>query len=101
MGELVNSKLEGITLSYAIAEKAQLENVLLNTGLEHLYLFIFCFLGPHSQHMEFPRLEAKMELQLPAYTSATAMWDPSCIYELHHSSRPWVDSCGYQVTAEP
>ena len=27
------------------------------------------------------------ELQLPAYTTATATWAPSCIFELHHSSR--------------
>ena len=29
--------------------------------------FIFCFLGPHLQHMEVPRLGVKSELQLPAY----------------------------------
>ena len=37
----------------------------------------FCpFLGPHPQHMEVPRLEAKSELQLPAYATATATPDP-------------------------
>ena len=49
-----------------------------------IYLFIF-FLGPHLQHMEIPRLGVISELQLPAYAVATAMWDPSCICELHHS----------------
>ena len=29
--------------------------------------------------MEVPRLGVKSELQLPAYTTATAMWDLSCI----------------------
>ena len=29
----------------------------------------------------------KSELQLPAYARATAMPDPSCVYNLHHSSR--------------
>ena len=37
--------------------------------------------------MEVPRLGVKSELQLPAYTTATAMPDPSSICELHHSSR--------------
>ena len=37
--------------------------------------------------MEVPRLEVELELQLPAYATATAMPDPSCVYKLHHSSR--------------
>ena len=36
--------------------------------------------------MEVPRLGVKYELQLPAYTIATEMPDPSCICDLHHSS---------------
>ena len=32
----------------------------------------FCFLGPHPQHMEAPRRGVQSELQLPAYTRATA-----------------------------
>ena len=50
------------------------------------YLFIYLFIGPHLQHMEVPRLGVKSELQLPAYTTATATWDPSRICSLHHSS---------------
>ena len=50
------------------------------------FIFIFVFLGPHLQHMEVPRLEVKSQLLLPAYITATAMWDPSCICKLHHSS---------------
>jgi len=38
-------------------------------------IFFFVFPGPHPQHMEVPRLEVKLELQLPAYTTATATWD--------------------------
>ena len=30
------------------------------------------FLRLHLQHMEFPRLGAELELQLPAYTTVTA-----------------------------
>ena len=37
-----------------------------------LFCFVFCFLGPHPWHMEVPRLEVELELQLPAYTTATA-----------------------------
>ena len=37
--------------------------------------------------MELPRLEVELELQLPAYTTATAMQDPSHIFNLHHSSQ--------------
>ena len=37
--------------------------------------------------MEVARLGVELELQLPAYSTATAMWDPSCVYNLHHSSR--------------
>jgi len=48
--------------------------------------FFFCFLGLHPRHMEVPRLEVKSELQLPAYSTATATPDPSCFCNLHHSS---------------
>ena len=43
-------------------------------------------LGPHLPYMEVPRLGVELELELPAYTTATAMRDPSCICNLHHSS---------------
>ena len=33
----------------------------------------FCILGPHLRHLEVPRLGVKSELQLPSYTTATAM----------------------------
>ena len=36
--------------------------------------------------MEVPRLGVKLELQLPAYTTARAMWDVSHVCNLHHSS---------------
>ena len=35
--------------------------------------------------MEIPRLEVESEIEL-AYTTATATQDPSCAYDLHHSS---------------
>ena len=34
-------------------------------------LCICLFLGPHPRHMEVPELRVKLELQLPAYSTAT------------------------------
>ena len=48
--------------------------------------FFFCFLGLHSRHIEIPRLGIESELQLPAYTTATATQDLSSICDLYHSS---------------
>ena len=56
-------------------------------GLVWFGIFLFCFLGPHSQHMEVPRLGVKSELQLLAYATATAPKDPRCICNLYHNSR--------------
>ena len=39
-------------------------------GVSYVLPFFFCFLGPHLQHMEVPRPGVKLELQLPAYTTA-------------------------------
>ena len=51
-----------------------------------IYLFIyFAFLGLHLRHMEVLRLGVQSEIQLLAYTSATAMPDPSHGCDLHHS----------------
>ena len=36
--------------------------------------------------MEVPRLGVELELQLPAYMTATEMWDLSCVCDLHHNS---------------
>ena len=50
------------------------------------FLSFFVFLGPHPWHMEFPRLGVKSELQLQAYTTATASQDLSHICDLQHST---------------
>ena len=51
-----------------------------------VYMYhIFFFLRPNLWHMEIPRLGVELELQLPAYTTNSAMPDPSCICNLHHS----------------
>ena len=59
------------------------------TRLLGVFLFsvlscLFFFLGPHVRHMEVPRLGVQLELQLPAYTTATP--DLSLICDLYHSS---------------
>ena len=51
-------------------------------GDGHIILFfvvvvVVCFLEPHLWHMEVPKLGVKLELQLPAYASATAVPNPS------------------------
>ena len=55
------------------------------------YLFYFCILGPQVWHMKISRLRVKLELQLPVYTTATAMQDLSCVFDLYHSSQQhWI-----------
>ena len=51
-----------------------------------IFIFFFCFLGPYPWHMEVPRLGTESELQLLAYTTTIATWDPHHICNLHHSS---------------
>ena len=73
-----------------------LSDQLLNVGVNQdsilsslffLFLsFFFVFLGLPQWHMEVSRLGVKSELHLLAYTTAAAMWDLSCICNLHHSS---------------
>ena len=52
-----------------------------------IFNYFFFFLGPHPPHMEVSSLGVEGELQLPASTTATATWDPSCVCDLHPSSQ--------------
>ena len=55
--------------------KSSLSQALAATNLSIVILFfclIFFWGGAHAQHMEGPRLGAESDLQLPAYTTATA-----------------------------
>ena len=56
----------------------------------YLLTYLFCFLGLHTQHMEVPRLAAELELQLPAYTTATETLYPNCVCDLHCNSQRWI-----------
>ena len=54
---------------------------------EYNFYFYYLFvLGLHPQHMEVHRLGVEWELQLPSYTTATAIRDWSHVCNLHHSS---------------
>ena len=57
-----------------------------NISLRIFFFAFFFFFGIHPQCMEVPRLGVESGLQPPAYATATAMPDPSCISKLHHSS---------------
>ena len=59
---------------------------LYNHDRVHIF-FSFFFLGLHLHHMEVPRLGVESELQLAAYTTATATLGLSHICNLHQS--PW------------
>ena len=48
---------------------------------------LFFFLGLHLWHIEVSRLGVELGLQLSHYTTATAMWDLSCICDPCHSLR--------------
>ena len=53
--------------------------------------FFFFFFGRTHGIWKFPGYRFKSELQLPAYTTATATRDLSCVWELHHSSQQgWI-----------
>ena len=55
--------------------------------MSRIIIIIFASLGLHLWHMEVPRLGVQSELELLAYTTATATPDPSYIFDLHHSSK--------------
>ena len=83
--ENVDSKLTGESIS----SKYFLENLeIIFTDFFGGFFVCFCFfhfLGPYPWHMEVPRLGVELELELLVYTTATAMQDPSCVCDLHHS----------------
>ena len=51
------------------------------------FSILFFFFWPHLWHMEIPRLGFESELQMLAYTTATATPDLSHICNLHPSSQ--------------
>ena len=63
-----------------------IHNGLKNNKSINIHFFLSFFFGPQTWHIEVPRLGVESELQLPAYATATATQDPSCVCDLHHSS---------------
>ena len=51
-------------------------------GVFSFCFVLFVFLGPHLRHMEVPRLGVWLELLLPAYATASATPNPSCVCDL-------------------
>ena len=50
--------------------------IILKDGNYSVSFCVYVFLRPHMQHMEVPRIGVISELQLLAYTTATAALDP-------------------------
>ena len=62
----------------------------------------FFFGGVHPRHMKVSRLGVELELQPPAYTTATAMWDSSHICDQYHSSQQcWILSSQARPEIKP
>ena len=71
--------------SYGIGLKGEREKE------SFVVVVVVVFLGPYPQHMEVPRIGVESGLQLPAYTTATATWDPSLVCDVHHNSQQhWI-----------
>ena len=84
MNLILKTNTELQILSPGTKEKENMEPT------DFLSLFL-ALLGPHLRHMKSPRLGVKSELYLMAYTTATAMWDPSHVCNLYHSSQQrWI-----------
>ena len=50
------------------------------------FIYLFVFLVLYLRHMEVPRVEVKLELQLQACTTVTATPDLSSVWDVHQSS---------------
>ena len=80
--------LERTVLYLDVIFQSELINSYLNWNTITVF---FCVCGgglfrAARKHMEIPRLGIELELQLLTYAIATAIWDPSYIDGLHHSS---------------
>ena len=62
---------------YVLTWQRDSSGVSSSSGLSPFFLSFLFFLGPYLQHMEDPRPGGELELQLLAYTTATATPDPS------------------------
>ena len=73
---------DGTCLAHSHGGKWQTWGMDPDIWLQHSYsFFLSLFLGLHVWHVEVPRLGVEMEMLLP--TNATAMPDPSCLWDKH------------------
>ena len=96
-GQMLNKKLGGFPAPSQLLEPRDFGEFLDGFSVSvlcHLrstsvlaFIFFFCFLGPHLQNVEVPRLGVESELQLLAYTTATATPHPSLVRDLCCSSQ--------------
>ena len=54
---------------------------------KNIYLFFFLFRAAPAAYGSSQAREIELELQVLAYSTATAVLDPSCICDPHHSSQ--------------
>ena len=71
---------------YATGHILVLPNLIFATIIDYCPSPLFFFLELHLWHMEVPGLGTESELQLMAYSTATATRDPSHVCSLHQSS---------------
>ena len=87
-------KLKGWKIIYhanSNGKKARMPVLTLDKNSLFFFFFFFLFLGVHLWQMEVSQLGVESKLQLLAYTTAIATWDPNCVFNLHHSSRQhWI-----------
>ena len=81
----LNQNAKGLTLTYFLLNNES--SFVHNTVYKQLmwFYFIYFFFWPYLWHMEVPGLGVELELQLPAYATATAMLNPSHICDLPRS----------------
>ena len=74
------------TKHFTFSTYTNFNNNFVKSTVQFFFFFLF-FFRPYLQHMEVPRQGVEWELQLLAYTTATATPDPSHICDLNPTSR--------------
>ena len=77
------NKLQHLCISETMLNEKQVTKV---HKQKHSFCFCFFFLRAAPAAYGGSQARGRLELQPRAYTTATAMWDPSHIFDLHHSS---------------
>ena len=83
---------QAMTWSSGLDEQDFAGSLVANSFLFFFFFFLFfSFLRWHLWHMEFPGLGVESKLQLYVGYGATAIPDPSCLCNLHHSlQQSWI-----------